>query len=240
MWIIGIRYYLEVYYNLVMGKRGQKPKGKIKIRWSANFAYAIGLLATDGCLSDGRHIILTSKDVEQLKNFSKCLLVDLKIGTKKNSTGQACSLVQFSDVLFYSFLESIGINKAKSLTLGKISIPDQYFFEFLRGCFDGDGCSYSYFDPRWKSSYMFYMEFCSASKKFIDWIRDEIKDRINIWGHITHAKRKSGYYQLKYAKKEALLLVRELYKNKKCIGLSRKKLKINESLSIIGMPQILI
>jgi hypothetical protein len=27
-----------------MGKRGQKPKGKIKIKWSANFAYAIGLL----------------------------------------------------------------------------------------------------------------------------------------------------------------------------------------------------
>jgi len=29
-----------------MGLRGPKPKGKVKLEWSANFAYAIGLLAT--------------------------------------------------------------------------------------------------------------------------------------------------------------------------------------------------
>jgi hypothetical protein len=55
-----------------MKKRGQKPKGKVKIVWSSNMSYAIGLLTTDGCLSsDGRHILLTSKDKEQLNNFSK-------------------------------------------------------------------------------------------------------------------------------------------------------------------------
>jgi hypothetical protein len=31
-----------------MGKMGPKPKGKVKIKWSANFAYAIGLLTTSG------------------------------------------------------------------------------------------------------------------------------------------------------------------------------------------------
>ena len=57
-----------------MGKRGQTPQGKVDIRWSANFAYAIGLLVTDGNLSsDGRHIIFVSKDMEQINNFLKCL-----------------------------------------------------------------------------------------------------------------------------------------------------------------------
>jgi hypothetical protein len=44
------------------------PQGKVKLEWSAEFAYAIGLLVTDGCLaSEKKHIIdLTSKDKEQL------------------------------------------------------------------------------------------------------------------------------------------------------------------------------
>jgi|SRR3989344_3258181 len=184
-----------------MGKRGPKPKGKVKIKWSANFAYAIGLLTTDGCLSDGRHIIMTSKDVEQLKNFSKGLVVNLKIGVKSNGHGQTASLVQFSDVLFYSFLESIGLLKAKSLTIGRIMIPNEYFFDFLRGCFDGDGCSYSYWDPRWKSSYMFYVSFASGSQNFIKWLQREIGKRLKIKSHIGISKNKVNlYYQLRYSK----------------------------------------
>lgn len=55
------------------------------MRWSKNLAYAIGLIATDGCLSkDGRHIELTSKDLEQIANFKKILNSDNKIGTKKS------------------------------------------------------------------------------------------------------------------------------------------------------------
>jgi hypothetical protein len=48
-----------------MGKKGPKPKRIIKEKWNANLAYAIGLIATDGCLSsDGLLIDLTSKDRE--------------------------------------------------------------------------------------------------------------------------------------------------------------------------------
>ena len=75
-----------------MGKRGPKPGFDVKRRiaetWSSNLAYAIGLLATDGCLSPPGHLIdLTSKDREQLENFRRCVGVDLKI-TKKYSGGR--------------------------------------------------------------------------------------------------------------------------------------------------------
>ena len=65
-----------------MGKRGPKPRGKIKIQWSADFAYALGLLVTDGSLSkDGRHICFTSTDLEQIKNYTKALqITNIKIG----------------------------------------------------------------------------------------------------------------------------------------------------------------
>ena len=73
----------------------------------------------------------------------------------------------------HQFLISIGLTSAKSKTIPKLKIPKEYYVDFLRGCFDGDGSFYSYFDPRWKSSFMFYISFTSASKSFIDWIRKE-------------------------------------------------------------------
>src|SRR3989338_4542107 len=60
-----------------MGKRGPKPgfnaKRRISESWSPELAYAVGLLATDGCLSPPGHLIdLTSNDREQLENFNRC------------------------------------------------------------------------------------------------------------------------------------------------------------------------
>ncbi len=146
-----------------MGKRGPKPKSKIKIEWSSHFAYAIGLLVTDGCLSkDGRHVLFVSKEIEQINNFKLSLGLNTPVGIVYSGyDGQPAFRIQFSDVEFYNFLLDIGVTPKKSLTLGKLSIPDEYFFDFLRGCFDGDGCSYSYWDPRWKSSFMFYISFTS-------------------------------------------------------------------------------
>ncbi len=216
-----------------MGKRGPKPKYLISTKWCAGLAYAVGLLASDGCLScDRRHIDLTSIDIDQLKNFNKALGIDFKIGLKnKNSKSNNIAYrVQISNVLFYEFLEKIGFTKKKSLTIQKIDLPDKYFFDFLRGLFDGDGYSYSYWDKRWASSYMFYVGFCSGSVFFTDWIREKIFNLAKIEGHITKTKRKNIYYQLKYSKYEAVRLVRFMYKNNKVIKLNRKYLKIKTVL----------
>ena len=145
-------------------RRGLKPQNKVKIEWSPEFAYAIGLLTTDGNLSsDSRHFDLTSKDKEQLENFLRCLGIKNKIGIKTSGLGKKSFRVQFGDVTFYKFLLNIGLTSNKSKKLGALDIPDKYFFDFLRGHFDGDGTFYSYFDPRWKSSYLFYTVFISAS-----------------------------------------------------------------------------
>jgi len=136
---------------------GVKPKGKVNLKWSPNFAYAIGLIATDGCLyKDGRHISLTSMDVEQLNNFNKALGIKVKVSTKQAGAGRTCTHIQFSDALFHRFLISIGVTPAKSKTISMVDVPKNYFFDFLRGCLDGDGCFYSYWDSRWRSSHMFY------------------------------------------------------------------------------------
>lgn len=217
-----------------MGLRGPKPKGKVKIKWSADFAYAIGLLATDGCLSsDGRHILFVSKDKEQIENYMKALKITVLVGSTLSGSKGKVFRVQFSDTLFYGFLLSIGLTPAKSLTMKNIHIPDKYFFDFLRGCFDGDGYSYAYWDKRWKSSFMFYIGFASASKTYVDWFRSTLRRLSGLTGHITKIERKNICYQLKYAKREAIALSKLMYKRKKGIRLTRKYLKIEKTLVIV-------
>jgi intein-encoded DNA endonuclease-like protein len=221
-------------------KRGTKPMGKVKIKWSAKFAYALGLLATDGCLSgDNRHIILTSKDKDQLENFNRCLKTNYYIGIKRNGEGKEAFVLQFGDVLFFKFLEQIGITKKKSLTMCKIKIPDKFFWHFLRGCFDGDGCTYSYLDPRWKSSFMFYLSFASSSLNFLKWIQDNVRKKLDIVSHISVSNRpKNIHYQLKYSKYSALKVLEKMYYQSRGMYLKRKRLKIDQSLGNIAFKAL--
>jgi len=179
--------------------------------------------------TNGRHIDFTSKDIEQIKNFMHALkITHLKIGKKSNSKNKDknCFRVQIGDVHFYAWLVSIGITPRKSKTVGTLKIPPQYFFDFLRGVFDGDGSFYSYWDPRWKSSFMFYISFTSASIEFIDWLRNEIETRLSIRGHVTHQKL-STRHQLKYAKSDSLKIIERMYYDSSVLCLGRKRNKIS-------------
>lgn len=219
-------------------KPGPKPKGKVAIQWTPNFAYAIGLLTADGCLSkDGRHIILTSVDVALLKTFSECLGIKVPLGHKKSSNGNLAYLVQFSDVRFYEFLNNIGLHQAKSKTIKSIEIPDQYFFDFFRGYFDGDGSSYSYYDPKFKNSFRFYISFTCASPHFIGWLMREVSSRLAVTGYISRNKN-NDYVQLKYAKKDAMLISHAMYYDKGIPCLKRKRVKIFKALKVIKQAEV--
>lgn len=194
-------------------------------QWSNNLAYAVGLIVTDGNLSkDGRHLDLTSKDIEQLNNFKKCLGLKVKIGWKSSGfSDERYPRVQFGDVKFYRWLETIGIHPNKSKTVGPIIVPDKYFFDFLRGSFDGDGCFYSYWDKRWKSSFMMYLEFVSASESHMVWMHDCILKQTGLSGRL---KRIRDFSKLVFAKKASKEIIKKMYQRNDCVYLSRKREKI--------------
>ncbi len=211
-----------------------KPQGKVVIQWSPEFAYAIGLLVTDGCMSsDGRHFNFTSRDGDLVESLRDCLRLTNKIGRKARGgeTEKKYYVIQFGDVLFYAFCLKIGLHPNKSKTLTEIKVPKKYFFDFLRGCFDGDGSFHSYWDKRWKSSFMFYTIFASASRAHVDWLRECVERHLGIKGHITKAV-KSSVYQLKYAKKESLQLLPKIYYHDDVICLLRKRLKVQKIIHL--------
>ncbi|MCL5666412.1 MAG: hypothetical protein M1383_01420 [Patescibacteria group bacterium] len=211
-----------------------RPANKIKTQWSSNLAYVVGLIATDGCLyNDGRHMAFVSKDLELVKIFKNCLGIKNKISIKHSGYDQnkAAYWVQFGDIKFYSFLLSIGLTPAKSKTIAGLKIPNKYFFDFLRGSFDGDGTFYSYWDKRWASSFMFYLEFISASLKHLQWVQKRLFFILKVKGHFNTSFG-AKVYQLKYAKSEAQKIIAKMYANEKNPMLERKYRKVYTALAI--------
>lgn len=204
------------------------------MNWNNDLAYVVGLITTDGSLSiDGRHLNLTSKDIEQLETFAEILDIKNKIGTKKSSFNPDGKYfqIQFGNVKLYRFLLEVGLMPNKTKILGSLKVPDKYFADFLRGYLDGDGFTYSYWDKRWKSSFMLYTGFVSASKLHLEWIKDKINKLYKVEGKIKSVGRSA--FQLLYAKKGSILLLRKIYYHKDLPCLSRKRFKIEQALDII-------
>ncbi len=206
--------------------RGSQKNKNYIIKWTPEFAYAVGLFTADGCLSsDGRHLMFTSKDIEQIKNFMKCLRLKNKIGRKISGYTKIKKYyqVQFSNKKLYEFLCKIGLKPRKSLSLKKLNIPSKFFPDFLRGLFDGDGSFKVFKHP--ESQYdQIRFRIISASPTFLKWLYKEIKREINtIGGFITKTTRAE---ELQYGIEDSLKILNCIYYSKNIIYLSRKFQKI--------------
>lgn len=169
----------------------------------------------------------TSKDLQLAKLFKKCLGLKVSIGKKTRSTEKEKKYfqVQFGSVLFYKWLVGIGLTPNKSKTLGKLKIPDKYFFDFLRGCFDGDGSVYAYWDKRWHSSYMFYLQFTSASFDFLAWLQSSVSKLTGVAGRIRPGSRS---FQLAFAKTNTLIISKKMFYESGLPCLRRKFKKLEK------------
>jgi len=216
------------------------PKAKLpdrEFKWTPKLAYAIGLLTTDGNLSkDGRHIDFTSKDKKLVELFRKCLHLNNKIGRKNSGSCRKKKYyrVQFGNVVFYRWLQKIGLTPNKSKTISRLEIPDEHFADFLRGYLDGDGSISSYTDY-WNTfknpKYVYirlWTRLYSASKKHILWLRKRITELIDIKGHLWEGKpsrpdQTVSEWVLKFAKKESIKLLSWLYYSPNVPCLIRKR-----------------
>lgn len=219
-----------------MKKRGPKPKGRVDTTWRPELAYAVGLITADGSLSkNGRHINFTSKDLDLIQTFQKCLnLEDIKVGQKSRGKEleKKYHQVQFGDVLFYKWLEECGLTPNKSLTINSIKIPDEYFFDFVRGEWDGDGTIVCSEDKRWKNSYMISIGFSSGSIDLLLWLRCEINKRLGTTGSVTQGAK---VLQLRYAKKDSKKLFDAMFYKENPPHLKRKFAKAQKIFKMNGL-----
>ncbi len=213
-----------------MAKPGPKPRRKELPKWTPEFAYAVGLLVSDGNLSkDGRHLEFTSIENEQIDNLKRCLGLKVKTAYKQNGQGGWSYHVQWGDVILYRWLNSIGLMSNKSKVIGRLDIPDSIFFHFLRGYYDGDGSCYSFWDARWKNSFLFYLRFISGSKEYLDWLQAALRRKLSVTGHIY---REPCSWVLSFAKSDTKKIVAEMYPAKNVPHLSRKLSELKQVIAI--------
>lgn len=212
--------------------RRYKPRLVRYFNWSANLAYVVGLIATDGNLSgNGRHITFTSKDIELIGYVKIILESKGRIGFTRNKKSEVYR-INICNVQLHDWFMNIGLTPKKSLTIKKLDVPDRYFADFLRGHLDGDGSITTYIDTYnnyKKPSYVYrrlWLRFISASQKHATWIKERVRVLFEINGQIHATKENpSGnrMYIIKFGKKSSLNLLSKIYYKKDLPCLTRKK-----------------
>jgi hypothetical protein len=210
------------------------PNADAPVTWSARLAYAVGLIATDGCLvRDGRHIAFVTQDEDLMQAWLSCLGHTDRYRRSLSSAGTAVYRVQISDARLYRWLLTLGLTPAKSLTLGAVGVPSDHFASFVRGLLDGDGSIYVLRHRPTKSVYPDYWYerlwtfFTSASLAHVSWLRAAIAMEYGLrgWIEITHRPPRNSFYRLKYGKRDSLVLLAEVYADAAVPCLERKKVK---------------
>ena len=205
-------------------------KRAVRIEWNPDFAYAIGLITSDGNLSsDKRHMGLTSSEEEMMLNFKQALGLKNKIGRYKRGGGteKKYFYLYFGDKVFYRFLNKIGLTPAKSKTINSVYVPNEYFPDFLRGLFDGDGTFYTFQDKRWPNSFSFKLSIASASFVFLTWLKDTLTKYYGVKGYLHKG---AGVWNLEYVKGDTKKLYNIMYHSDNILRLKRKYYKMKSAI----------
>jgi hypothetical protein len=203
------------------------------VEWTPCLAYAVGLIATDGCLyGDGRHMAFISKD-EDLMRTLLTLVGRSHIRYRRVDSGYGgwAYRGQFSHARLYRWLVSAGVTPRKSLVLGGIAVPDEHLMPLVRGLLDGDGTVYTLIHRPTRRTYRRYRYerlwtfFTSASRKHVEWLRMRLAGAIGVAGRIEEFRRephKNPMYRLKYGNKASLTLLPAIYDDLDVPRLERK------------------
>jgi len=199
---------------------------------SPDFAYALGLLATDGAIVRGRTISLPSADRELVEHVLRCLGKKNAISQFRTERGGIAYRTQIGDVALCRWLQTIGITPRKSLVLGAVDVPDHLLAHLLRGLLDGDGSiinKRARADTRRSPTYTWeYLRtsFLSASRPHIVWLRDRINMAFEIDGYIATGRSRKRpqrvMYTLRFGKRHSLKLLPLIYADRDAPRLTRK------------------
>lgn len=148
----------------------------------------------------------------------KRLRIPSKVSIKNKGTNKQANRIQIANKNFYTFLLSIGLTPNKSLTLDVLSIPHNFFIDFLRGLIDGDGGI-----QRWvhhtNRREQWNLRIASGSERFLIWVKREIERFIGAKGRLY--SESDTQFRLKYGKMAAREIVKKCYYDG-CFGLQRK------------------
>lgn len=106
-------------------------------KWSAEMAYVLGFILTDGCVN-GNSFSIAQKDKAVLERINDAMGSNYPIKWRKNGSSYLYTL-NVSRKKMVADLVALGITEKKSLTVDFPPVPTEYLPHFIRGVIDGDG-----------------------------------------------------------------------------------------------------
>lgn len=186
--------------------------------WSRDMAYMIGFITADGCVNSkytNFRLCISDKDIEIIQYFCKYLCPNLHIYYNNNM-----AYITVSCPRIVNHLYNLDIVHAKTGFETLPKIPDEFFFDYLRGYFDGDGSIYVNIT---KKRFQFFI--CSSSFSILN----DICKKLRIGYMVNRSKYDNRYKKPFWAwvvtkKSELKFLYDNLYNNE-TFALQRKKNK---------------
>lgn len=107
-------------------------------------AYILGLIISDGYVDNHYKLTFTSKDIELVEVFKRELKSEHKLAKynvfdKRTNKIYTRYSLQIASKEIVNDLNKLGVYSKKSFDCNMPNIPDELFWHFLRGVFDGDG-----------------------------------------------------------------------------------------------------
>lgn len=197
-------------------------------------AYYLGLLASDGCVSEvgtnkGQNIIkiqLAYEDKAILESFAKELNTKKPIRTVVNKKNRKYCSIELSSNKMFNDLCKYGIKPRKtySLTFPVPNLPEKFYYAYLRGYFDGDGTISKTIDFNKLSNVN--IEYCGFFNN-MNGIKEHLETK-GIESHLYIDKRSKNaeqpFCKLRFSnKKDQINFIKYIYNNNKSkIFLKRK------------------
>ncbi len=204
----------------------------LPLKWSNEMAYVVGLTATDGCLVTGRRAInFKSGDRELVETYLRLLGRTNPVKNQKTRARGIRYFTQFHDSLLYEWFRSVGLTPRKSLTIGALPVPDEFFLPLMRGLLDGDGSIINKIyraDTGSKRDYYWeYLitSFNSASAEHVRWLQGAIARILGLSGSVQMSTTTAGnpYFGLRFGKLASSALLPLLYTaGAPCLGRKRQ------------------
>jgi len=207
--------------------------------WSPEMAYVLGFFTADGNMirnKRGAYFIefeITDKNL--LYKIRELLGSDHKIAERKRDNKWKKSYrLQIGSKEIFDDLLKLGLTPNKSKTIELPEIPKEYFSDFVRGYFDGDGCvtvcHYIRKDRHNKKCIKILSGFTSGSEKFLKSLYLRLKIFANIIGGSLYENRG---YRLFFSDEDTRKLYNFMYNGKNDLSLCRKKDKFEKYFKIV-------
>jgi intein-encoded DNA endonuclease-like protein len=199
--------------------------------WNSKMAYILGFFAADGYITvnkrGGQFWCIQITDKKLLEDIKGTIESEhaINIRIRKNKMQQIQYRLQIGSIEMCNDLRKLGFAERKTKSLVIPHIPKNYFSDFIRGYFDGDGNVWvgDIHKDRAKKTKAIITAFTSCSHVFLTELYKNLSN-IGIEGGSIY-RIKDTYSRLQFATNNSLKLYKIMY-NKESFGslyLKRKK-----------------